>query len=60
MGSRKKPRLVKIIGSQYIPPNVENKFRLLVENGLLLALKEKGYLTDAQYEYACKRRSICL
>lgn len=53
--SRKEAALVQIIGKSRITEETDAEFLLRLKTGLLLALKEMGCLSEAQYTYAEKR-----
>ena len=48
----KKATLVQIENDHKITKESDYEFLHLLQNGMLLALKEKGYLNEVQYRYA--------
>ena len=52
---RKTITLVRVENDREITKKTDREFWLLLEKGLLLALREKGWLTEGQYSLALKK-----
>lgn len=55
MAKRIVPKLTGIENDHIITDETDKAFLHALQNGLLLALKEKEYLTETQYRYAAER-----
>lgn len=55
MAKREFAELVRIEGQRAITPDRDPAFFAHLEEGLLLALRERGRLTDAQFTQASRR-----